>query len=250
MPPTVERIQRLTERLRLATPLIALYDARPSDAFAPLVEPTGSTCCFAYYGRWLAGETLVVRKGSKGCQGAVRALGLEKTYPAYMAHFLTDGVGAPKGEGLKAAAELAQAFIDRAKPPDVRSGAVLIGLLRPEQWNTVRSVTFLVDPDRLSGVMTLAGYWSAANEVVAPFGSGCSFLWRALGEADGDRAVLGATDLAMRRYLPREMLTLTVSPARFEKMLTFPGDSFLYRRWWNDLMDSRKNPEARVQTPE
>jgi len=235
--PSADSIERLRTRLRLSTPLLALYDSQPSDAFAPLVEAKGNTCCFAYYKRWLAGETLVMKKGGGGCQGAARAFGLEKTYPAYMAHFLTDGVGAPMGEGLRASADIAQAYLDEAIPPDVQSGAVLIGPLRPEQWEWIRSVTFLVDPDRLAAVMTLAGYWSARDVVTAPFGSGCSFLWRALG---GDRTVIGGTDIAMRRYLPPEMMTFTVSPAHFGKMLTFPDDSFLYKSWWNDLMDYRR----------
>jgi hypothetical protein len=239
MPPTIEHIRRLTERLRLATTLIAVYETQPSDVFAPLVELTETTCCFAYYGRWLTGETLVIRKGGMGCRGAQSAFGFERTPRPFMAHFLTDGVGAPKGEGLKATAAVAQAVLDRAKPPDVRSDAVLIGPLRPEQWDKVRSVTFLVDPDRLAGVMTLAGYWSADNVVTAPFGSGCSFLWRALGEARDDRAVIGATDIAMRRHLPPGILMLTVTPARFEQMLSFPDDSFLFRPWWNELMDLR-----------
>jgi hypothetical protein len=237
--PTEATISRLKDRLRLTTPLVAVFDAPPSEAFAPLVEATGTTCCFAYYQRWLDGETLVLQKGGAGCQGASRALGLERHYPDYMAHFLTDGVGAPKGEGLRATPAIAQAYIDAAKPPDLSSDAVLIGPLRLSQWDAVRSVTFLVDPDRLSALMTLAGYWSADDVVAAPFGSGCSFLWRSLGTGGEDRAVIGATDIAMRRYLPPHVLTLTVRPAHLAKMLTAPEDSFLYRSWWNDLMDFR-----------
>ena len=86
--------------------------------------------------------------------------------------------------------------------------------------------------------MTLAGYWAAENVVAAPFGSGCSFLWRSL-SGEETVAVIGATDIAMRRYLPPNVLTLTVRPAHFAKMLTAPEDSFLYRSWWNDLMDFR-----------
>jgi hypothetical protein len=237
--PTTEQTRRLTERLRLATPLIAVYDTEPSDAFAPLVEATETACCFASYDEWLAGKTLVIRKGGAGCRGAQSALGFQKRYAPFMAHFLTDGIGAPQGEGLKATAAIAQTILDRAKPPEVRSDTVLIGPLRLERWSLVRSVTFLVDPDRLAGVMTLAGYWSADTVVAAPFGSGCSFLWRSLGEIAHDPAVLGGTDLAMRRYLPPGVLTLTVSPARFEQMLTFPDDSFLGREWWNGLMEFR-----------
>ena len=237
--PTEAAVSRLQQRLRLTTPLIAVYDAPPSEAFAPLVEATGTTCCFAYYQRWLDGETLVLRKSGAGCQGASRALGLERQYPAHMAHFLTDGVGAPKGEGLRATPEIAQAFLDAARPPDPESDSVLIGPLRLGQWEAARSVTFLADPDRLAALMTLAGFWSAEDVVAAPFGSGCSFLWRSLGPAGEDRAVVGATDIAMRRYLPPNILTFTVRPAHLARMVTAPEDSFLYRSWWNDLMEFR-----------
>jgi hypothetical protein len=237
---TASAVDRLIARLRLTTPLIGVYDARPSAAFEPLVATEGASCCFAYYRRWLDGETLVLSPGGAGCQGAYRALGLEKGYPAYMAHFLTDGVGAPKGEGLKASPDLAQAFLDRAKPPEVTSGSVLIGPLRLDQWDALRSVTFFVDPDRLGGVMTLAGYWSPGDVVAAPFGSGCSLLWRALTEEGKDRAVLGATDIAMRKHLPPDVLTLSVTPRRFAEMVSFPDEAFLNRSWWNDLMDYRE----------
>jgi len=40
--------------------------------------------------------------------------------------------------------------------------------------------------------------------------------------------VIGATDLAMRRHLPPDILMLSVTLARFEQMLTFPDDCFLY----------------------
>jgi hypothetical protein len=48
----------------------------------------------------------------------------------------------------------------------------------------------------------------------------------------------------MRRYLPPEILTLTVSRARFEKMLAFPDEAFLNRGWWNDLIDFRSRREG------
>lgn len=242
MTPTQDAVDRLAERLRLRTPILAVYDAPPRDAFDPLINAEGSVCCFAYYKRWLRGETLVLHKGGGGCAGAHRALGLEKTYPPHMAHFLTDGVGAPMGEGLRARADLAQAFLDQAKAPELSGDTVLIGPLRLGEWPAVRSLTFLVNPDRLGALMTLAAYWSADTRLVsAPFSSGCGFLWREL-TAQGDHPVIGATDIAMRRYLPPDVMTFSVTPARFEQMLTFPDDCFLYKDWWGELMDYRGKP--------
>jgi hypothetical protein len=240
--PTAEAIERLRQHLRVTAPILALYDCAPSPAFEPLVEPKDTDCCFSFFGRWLAGETLILKKGGPGCPGGHRALGLETRTPPFMAHFLSDGVGAPAGEGLRVNAHVAQALLDQAKPVRNDSGHVLIGPLRLDQWDEVRSLTFLVDPDRVSGLATLAGYWSSTRDiVVAPFGSGCSSLLRALGGyEDIDPAVLGGLDVAMRQFMPDNLVTLTVSPARFSKMLTFPDDSFVFKPWWTELMRQRK----------
>ena len=241
--PTDETIARLREHLHLTTPLIALYDAVPSADFEPLVHPKDTDCCFSYFAHWMNGETLVVKRGGPGCPGGHRGLGLENTTPPFMAHFLSDGVGAPAGEALRATPEIAQALIDRARPVKNRSGHVLIGPLRLTHWDEVGSVTFFVGPDRLSAVTTLAGYWSANKDILtSPFGAGCASLLRALGEyEDGeDHAILGGLDIAMRRHIPEDMLTLTVSPRRFAKMLTFREDTFLSKAWWGDLVRARE----------
>jgi hypothetical protein len=240
--PTEESIARLRSTLHLSTPLIALYDTAPSPDFEPLVEPKDTDCCFSYFARWLNGETLVVRKGGPGCPGGHRGLGLENTSPPFMAHFLTDGVGAPAAEGLRATPEIAQAILDQKRPVANQSGHVLVGPLRADKWDAVRSVTFFASPDHLAAVTTLAGYWSGDKDIVAaPFGSACSSLMSALGEyGEDDHPILGGLDLAMRRHIPDDMLTLSVSPARFAKMLTFPEESFMYKSWWNELARVRQ----------
>ncbi len=243
-----QSIERLTGALRLETPVIAIYDASPAPVFEPMVQAKGRNCCFAYYPRWLQGETLVVQRNGgtfqdpkNGCRGMQNAFGLGKGYPPWMANFLTDGKkGAPMGEGLKATPELAQEFLDRAKPPEPGGDYVLVGPLKLEQWDKVKAVTFFVDPDRFSALMTLAAYWSSdPDEIAAPFSSGCGLMWRELINFQQDRPIIGCTDIAMRKYLPPEIMCLTVSPTRFEKMVNFPEGAFLNREWWNDLMDSR-----------
>jgi hypothetical protein len=155
-----------------------------------------------------------------------------------MAHFLTDGVDAPKGEGLKVNASTAQAFLDQAKAPPVTGDSVVIGPLHLVAWDRVRSVSFLADPDRLAALATLAAWWSPDTRLVqAPFSSGCGHMWREV-IAD-DRPILGGTDLAMRRYLPADTLLFSVSPARFEQMLSFPEDCFLRLAWWAELARAR-----------
>lgn len=251
MKPTSKTVARLCEALRLETPLLALYDAAPSEAFEPLVRLRGSACCFSYYTRWLRGETLVAARSSKdaddkpkhGCPAALRLLGLdERGTPEWMANKLTDGEQGPgQGEGLKASPELAKDFLAGAKTPQPEAGYVLLGPLRVEQWDAVRSVTFFVDPDRLSALITLASYWSAdAEQIGAPFSTGCGLLWRDLeAGASGDKALVTCTDVAMRKYLPAHVLGFTVSATRFAQLLEVPDESFLAKSWWKQLLDAR-----------
>lgn len=247
MRPTEGMITRLMNALRLDTPIIAVYDSEPSNDDETIVGATGTTCCFAYYKQWLKGKTVAFVKGEEGfgnpqngCYGAHMAFGLGDTYPSFMAHFLTDGKGAPMGEGLKATPELAQDFLDRAKPPSISGDAVLVGPLRLDKWDTVRSATFFADPDRLSALMILAAYWSSDPDfVIAPFSSGCGLMLRDLENQDHERAVIGCTDIASRKYIPHDMLCLSVLPPLFERMVDFPDKTFLNKEWWNDLMKSR-----------
>jgi hypothetical protein len=247
---TEQAIERLTGALRLSTPIIALYDTDPSDEFAPMVEAGGRSCCFAYYKRWLNGETLVIKRAGEddfmnpkyGCPGLQKHFGFDKTYPPWMANFLTDGKnGAPMGEGLKASPALAQEFLDNIKFPEPRGEYMLMGPLMLSQWDKVKTVTFFADPDRFSALMTLSAFWSSdPEEVAAPFSSGCGMMWEVFNSFESDRAVIGCTDIAMRKYIPPEVMCLSVSPERFERMVDFPDNVFLMRSWWNNLMDQRE----------
>ncbi|MBN1945357.1 MAG: DUF169 domain-containing protein [Bradymonadales bacterium] len=249
MAPTQQAMERLVSALRLDTPIIALTDTAPDAVFEPMVRGRGRACCFAYYPRWCRGETLVIERSDaefsspdRGCPGMQRAFGLAGAYPSWMAHFLTDGQnGAPQGEGLKASPELAQEFLDRVVSPKPQGDHLLVGPLHLEHWPAVRAITFFADPDRLSALMTLATYWSSdPDEVMAPFSSGCGLMWREMLGAGRDRAILGCTDIAMRKYLPPEIMCLSVSPWRFERMVDYPDDAFLNRSWWRDLLKSRE----------
>jgi len=248
MAPKPKLIADLLKKLRLDIHPVAVYDTKPSDAFAPLIEAKGRACCFAYFDQLKSGYTLVIRKGSgsfsdpkNGCPGAQNAFGLGDGYPPFMAHFLTDGKGAPMGEGLKATPELAQDFLDRALKPHLSGDTILIGPLKIEQWDFVRSISFFADPDRISALMTLSAYWSSDPDFIhAPFSSGCGLMFRDLENQDRKRAVLGCTDIAMRKYVPPEIMCITVSPKHFETMVNVPDDAFLNKSWWNDLMDFRE----------
>ncbi len=237
--PARDRIDALLAALKLDTPVIAVYESDDTAAFRPLVRSGGHNCCFAYYRRWLKGDTLVLTAEGKGCPGGLYHLGLRDSIMPNMEYFLTCGTEELRGEGLKASPEIAkQLFEGRMSVKQLRS-TILIGPLKLEQWDSVKTLSFFVDPDRLSALMTLSGYWSATDTVVAPFGSGCSLLWRAVDEEGGEKAVVGGTDIAMRRHLPPDTLLFTVSPQLFHRMVNVPPGSFLDRDWWAELMKAR-----------
>ncbi len=149
--------------------------------------------------------------------------------------------GAPMGEGLKASPSIAQEWLDKTKYPAPSGKTVLLGPVRLDHWEQVQTVTFFADPDRFSALMILAAYWSSdPDEVHAAFSSGCGLLWEVFHHHTKDRAVIGCTDIAMRKHIPPEVLCLSVTPQRFERMVGFPDDAFLMKSWWNELMDARK----------
>jgi hypothetical protein len=238
--PVQDKIDALLKALRIDTPVIAVYDSSDIKAFKPLIRSGGINCCFMYYRRWLKGDTLLLTGEGKGCPGGLYHLGLRDTIMPKIEYFLTCGTDELRGEGLKASPEIARELFDKHKGVKSKSGNILIGPLRLDRWDSVKTLSFFVDPDRISALGTLSGYWSATDKVVAPFGSGCSLLWRAVEEYGGEKAVIGGTDIAMRRHLPPDILVFTVSPQLFYQMVNVPPGSFLDRDWWAALMEVRE----------
>ena len=91
---------------------------------------------------------------------------------------------------------------------------------------------FYVTPDQL-GVLALgAQYHSAPGDpppVIAPFGSGCMHLVSLFDDLSIPQALVGATDIAMRHYLPPEVLAFTVTRPMFEQLCALDERSFLYK---------------------
>jgi hypothetical protein len=54
-------------------------------------------------------------------------------------------------------------------------------------------------------------------------------------DLDVPQAMIGATDIAMRRYLDPELIAFTVTKPMFERLCQLDEESFLYKRFWRDL---------------
>ncbi len=224
----------------ISRPLVGAYDAPDPTPFAPLVEPPPGrrACVFSFYKAWLGGQTLHLTADNFGCGGAGHWLcGIQTRSPDEFVRFLVDD------EGLKASHDLMRQWLAEERGYRQRHPHILIGRLHPDQYEFCRTVTFWVTPDQLGLLMLGAQYHTAPTDpppVLAPFGSGCSQLLGLLDDLEAPQAVIGATDIAMRQYLPPDLLAFTVTRPMFEQLCALDQSSFLYKPFWRRLREARK----------
>ncbi len=230
----------LLEAIGLEVPLVGVYDTPDPAPFDPLVAPERGTrpCIFSFYRNWRRGETLRLTKDAFGCPGAGSCLfGIQTRSREDMIDFLLDG------EGLKVSRELMGRYVDERIVYRPEHANLLIGPLRADQERYLKTVTFFVDPDQLGVLVTGAHYRcgpEARAVVTAPFGSGCSQLLPAFADLAQPRAVIGATDSAMRQYLPPSTLAFTVTVPMFRELCELDEKSFLHKPFWRNLQRARE----------
>lgn len=226
----------LMEKIGLNIRPFGLYDAPDPTKFEPLVTPDSRACVFDYFKQILNGKTLHLSKEKFGCPGAGRGLLGEETFSTEgLVKFL---VGK---EGLKASESLMREWIEFRKPYTPRNGNILIGWLKSDQYEFLKTVTFVVNPDQLSALMTGAQYHAHPDDpapVISPFGSGCSLLLMFDG-LDIPQSILGASDMAMREHLEADQMLFTATKSMFERLCSLDENSFLFRDFWSGLIKSR-----------
>lgn len=234
----------LLENMGLELPLIGLYDAPDPTPFEPLVALREGrwACVFMYYKRWLRGETVHLKEDNYGCSGAGDYLFDQQTRSRedYIDFLYGD-------EGLKASKELMGSWIDHSAHYQPKNPNLFLGPLKAAQYEHLISITFLVNPDQLSLLLTGANYHQApgdAPSVLAPFASGCGLIAPLFDDLEAPQAIIGATDIAMRKYLPPEIMAFTVTRPMFEQLCALDENSFLYKPFWRDLQKARKRLES------
>lgn len=234
----------LLNKTGISHPLIGVYDAPDPSTFEPLVRPKPGkwACVFTFYNKWLKGYTLHVTKDNFGCGGAGYWLcNVETRTREDFIKFLAED------EGLKSSSELMNRWLDYRKPYNQDHPNLFIGPLRDDQYEYLKSVTFYVNPDKLGVLMLGANYNNAPADspaVIAPFGSGCGLMLGLFGDLSIPQAMIGATDIAMRQYLPPDLLAFTVTKPMFERLCRLDESSFLYKPFWQNLRKARGLPET------
>lgn len=228
----------LLDAAGITTPLIGVYTVHDPSPFLPFTD--SGHCIFSCYDEWKLGKSLVIDRNRLTCRGAGYWLfGIESRSRESFVDFLYGK------EGLKCSAEVMNEWLDRQPPFEAETPYVVIGPLREDHEADLVSVTFFVTPDQLSVVLTAAEYHNpdpSAHVVTASFGSGCGQLAALLPDLKAPRAVIGGTDIAMREYLPPDLLTVTVTVSMYEKLCSLDASSFLGKPFLARLRNSRKNP--------
>ena len=230
----------LLEALNITLPLTGLYDAPDPLAFAPLVAPVPNAkrgeCVFSHFRDWQAGKTVHLTKDNFGCGGAGGSLcGVQRTDRAGFIHFLAID------EGLKASEELMGRWIDARVNFTPTQGHVLIGPLKPDLYEYLKTVTFWVKPDQLAALTLGAQYRNAPGDppaTIADFSSGCGQLVT-FPDLDVPQAQIGSTDLAMRQWLPTDVMAFTVTRPLFEQLCLFDDGSYLNKPFLRRLKKAR-----------
>jgi hypothetical protein len=229
----------LLQRIGITTPLVGFYDAPDTTPFEPLTQPKpgNRACIFSFYRQWLIGKTLHITENNPGCGGGCHWLFNQETRPREeFIRFLADE------EGLKASRELMGKWLDHTHPYKPENLNILIGPLKTDQYEYVKTITFYVNPDQLSALMLGAQYNNAPGDppaIIAPFGSGCMEMLPLFGDLNIPQALVGATDIAMRQYLPPDILAFTVTKPMFQQLCDLDEHSFLYKPFWRELQKVR-----------
>ena len=226
----------------ITNPLIGFYDTPDKTPFEPFIA--AKHCIFSCYQGWIRGESTCLSEqtvGSIGCPGAgywncnVAAVPREN-----VAYYLA------VQEGIKASADLMCQWLANQPPYKKEHDYIVIGPLRREQYEYLKTITFYVNPDQLSLLITGAEYHNASashHPITAVYGSGCGQLATMFNDFDIPKATIGGTDIAMRPYLPSDTLAFTVTKPMFEQLCRLDETSFLNKSFWNNVQQARVQPD-------
>ena len=238
----------LLELAGIKTPLIGFYDVPDPKPFEPFAKP--KRCFFSAYENWLKGESICISEGTSSCQGggywvggvvpswAVKSAGTDCAPRDNFAKSLN------QREGFKLSDALMCQWLGNLKPYLIENGYVVIGPIKEKHYEYLKTVTFFVNPDQLSLLLLGTEYQNASvdvNPAITSFGSGCGQLAALFGNFNPDtpKAIIGATDIAMRQHLPPDILALTVNWPMYRQLCELDENSFLYKSFWRNLRRAR-----------
>ena len=205
--------------------------------------PRGNGCSLPLLNSALKGETVHIRPTDLSCPGAVRGFGFSDECPETKGGFglfISHGAGEgfPEGERLKKDPETAVEMLNN-QPVNVLGGQTSIIIKPCEEGDAAELVSFLAEPDQLSGLVQLFSYRTGAyDNVISPLCSGCASIFRIpLGELkrENPRGVIGNIDMVGRMFFDRNEFFFTIPMRAFREMLEDADNSFLFTSGWKGV---------------
>jgi hypothetical protein len=185
----------------------------------------------------LAGKTLHLTQDNYGCNGCGRAIFSHQTKSRedYLRFLVNE-------EGLKKSHALMNEWLDATKTYQPTNENILIGQLRKDQYDYLKTVTFFVNPDQFSVLVLGAQYYNSVNDqpaVILPFGSGCMEMISLFDDLSLPQAVAGALDISIRKYFPPNIMAFSVTKSLYEQLCQLDEHSFLCKRFLKELKKTR-----------
>ncbi len=187
------------------------------------------------------GKTVVFDEKTCGCGGGAAGLGFRKYELGFIEYFLsTGGVGDRESEHYKKNPDYAREFIKNIPDVPVPTRYVVFKPLGELAADEIpEAVVFLVNPDQLSGLVTLANYDRPTKDnVTIFFGAGChSSVLEVIaqGRAENPKALIGLTDPSARRFIDPNLLSFGVPYQQFLEMESQVEESFLTKHTWEGI---------------
>jgi len=245
--------KKLLELSGIETKLIGFYDVSNVKPFEPFTKSEG--CFFTYYANWQKGYSTKISVGNTSCPGGGYWIGgitpeWAKKSIGDMSPIESFASKLNRREGFKSSDELMCMFFDNLKPYTINNEFAVIAPFRIDQYEYLRTLTFYVNPDQLSLLILGAEYNNASvkeNPVITTFGSGCGEMAAVLENLGNQmpKAVIGATDIAMRQHLPPDILAFTVNKPMFRQLCDLDQKSFLGKPFWERLKKTRNEQNKR-----
>ncbi len=191
---------------------------------------------FSYINVIANGEPVCFSVQNTGCSGASCYLGF-KTPSKDAGRFLAER------ERFKKDAVLGKAFYENIGAHAAEAEFLIWTTIdNTDEHAAIEVVNLWVDAVNLAGLVTLSNYDRPYNDNVGiPFASGCQSIWTIPYKekhAEEPKGIVGCMDPAMRKYLPSDVVSFSVTAKRFIEMTENISGTFLEQSSWKRLMGS------------
>ncbi len=224
---------------------IILTDDLPQEAVQLRPSKEAHGCSLTALRAAAKGETVYLSIETPGCPGMKSGMGFADStnIPGGIEYFLScgRGEGFPKGERLKKTPEVAKSYYDGLPKGVMDNKYIIFKPLEESDKDKASLVTFLVNPDQLSALVTLHSFETdSVDTAYMPMASGCSTIVKiplAEMKKDNPRAIIGLVDIWARPLFDADILAFTVSHKEYERIESNAKDCFFQVETWEGVKE-------------